>query len=81
MCDQTPLKTCDDTSVVEPRRLTVDHLRRAAESCRDLTDPVLMAKAWDEPAKPEVQPATNSPRRLSQLEHLSVLDNFDDSLT
>ena len=29
--------------------MTVDDLRRLAEACRDLDDPVVMAKAWDDP--------------------------------
>jgi hypothetical protein len=66
MCDQTPPKSRDDT---------LDHLRRAAERWRDLSDPEFMAKAWDEPATPDVQPVTNSPRRFGRL-----ADNFDDPL-
>lgn len=78
MSDQTPPKSRHDTPVVEPQRMTVEHLRRAADSCRDLGDPTLMAKAWDEPATSDVQPATNSPRRFGQLQNLSVPDTCDD---
>jgi hypothetical protein len=31
------------------QRLTVDELRRLAQARRDLDDPVVMAKAWDDP--------------------------------
>ena len=31
-------------------------------------------------ATPDVQPATNSPRRFGQLENLAASDNFDDPL-
>ena len=34
----------------------------------------------EQPATPDVQPATNSPRRFGQLQNLSVPDNFDDPL-
>jgi hypothetical protein len=77
MCDQTPPNSRDDTPVAEPRRVTVDDLRRAVDSVRDLSDPALMAKAWDEPTTRDVQPATNSPRRFAQLDNLSVPDDFD----
>jgi hypothetical protein len=55
----------------------VDDLRRAVDSVRDLSDPALMAKAWDEPTTRDVQPATNSPRRFGQLDNLSVPDDLD----
>jgi hypothetical protein len=60
--------------------LTVEDLRRAADSWRDLRDPVSMAKAWDEPVTFDVQSATNSPRRFGQLRSISVPDTFDDPL-
>jgi hypothetical protein len=41
----------------------------------------LMAKAWDEPAPADVQPAINSPRRFGRLENLSVPDTFNDALS
>jgi hypothetical protein len=75
-----PLKSRDDTSVDEPQRMTADRLRRTADSRRDPSDPVLMAKAWDEPETPGAQAATNSPRRFGQLQTLSVPDNVDDPL-
>lgn len=55
-------------------------MRRAADSWRDLRDPVLMALAWDEPVTSDLQPATNSPRRFGQLRSLSVHDIFDEPL-
>ena len=78
MSDQKPQTGQHDKPVGEPQRLTVDHLRRAAESCRNLSDPVLMAKAWDEAPTPNVPPATNTPRGFGQVLSLSVPDNFDD---
>jgi hypothetical protein len=42
---------------------------------------VLMAKGWDEPATPDVELATNFPRRFGQLRNLSVPDTFDDPIT
>jgi hypothetical protein len=80
MCDQQSPKSRDDTPLNEPQQITVDHLRRAAASWRGLSDPQLMAKAWDESATPDVQPATISPRRFGQLEDLAASDNFDDPL-
>jgi hypothetical protein len=80
MDDQTPPKSRRDTPAGMSRQLTVDDLRRAADSWRDLRDPVLMAKAWDEPVTSDVQPATNSPRRFGQLRSLSVPDTFDEPL-
>jgi hypothetical protein len=80
MCDQTPPKSRDDTPAAEPHPMTVEHLRQAADSCRELRDPVLMAEAWDEPAMHDVQPAANSPRKFGQLQNLSTPDNFDDPL-
>lgn len=74
MSDQTPPKSRDDTPVVEPQRMTVEHLRRVADSCRDLGDPTLMAKAWNEPT------TNDRPRRFGQLQNLSVPDAFDDPL-
>jgi hypothetical protein len=80
MSDQTPPKSHDDTSAIEPHRKAAEHLRRVADSCRSLGDPMLMAKAWDEPVTSDVQPATTSPRRFGKLENLSVPDTFDDPL-
>jgi hypothetical protein len=61
MCDQTPQKSRDDTPDGEPQEMPVDHLRRAADRWRNLGDPALMAKASDEIAAPDEQPATASP--------------------
>lgn len=72
MDDQTPPKSRRDTPAGMSQPLTVDDLRRAADRWRDLRDPVLMAKAWDEPVTSDMQPATNSPRRFGQLRSLSV---------
>jgi hypothetical protein len=80
MCDQPPPKSSHDRSADTPQTTTVEHLRRVADRWRDMSDPVLMAKAWDEPAPSDVQPATNSTRRFGQLENLAVPDNFDDPL-
>jgi hypothetical protein len=77
MCDKKPPKGSDDTSEGEPQRMTMDHLRRAADRWPDLRDPVLIVKAWDEPPTPDATSATNSPRRFGQLQNLSVPDNFD----
>jgi hypothetical protein len=62
MCNQKPPKGSDDTSEGGPQRMTVDHVRRAAGRGPEVTDPVLMAKAWDEPATPDLNAtsATNS---------------------
>jgi len=56
----------------------VDHLHQAADSWRDLSDPVLIAKAWDEPSMSDVQPATDScgdsaSSRISQLPTTSMI--------
>jgi hypothetical protein len=77
--DQRSFRAADVRSdaAEQPRRVTVDDLRRAVDSVRDLSDPALMAKAWDEPTTRDVQPATNSPRRFGQLDNLSVPDDFD----
>jgi hypothetical protein len=80
MCDQQSPESRDDTPLIEPQQITVDHLRRAADSWLGPSDPELMAKAWDESATPDVQSATNSPRRFGQLENLAASDNFDDPL-
>ena len=61
-------------------RMTAEQLRRAADACRDLDDPTLMAKAWDEPVTPDMQAATNTPRQFGQLQDLSVSDTFDNPL-
>jgi len=45
MDDQTPPKSRRDTPAGMSQPLTVDDLRRAADSWRDLRDPALMAKA------------------------------------
>lgn len=81
MCDQTSPEGRDVTSAAEPQQITVDHLRRAAQSCRDLGDPALMAKAWDELATPDLQSAADTPRVFGQLRSLSVPNNFDDPLS
>jgi hypothetical protein len=80
MCDQQSPKSRDDTPLIEPQRITVDHLGLAADSWRGLSDPELMAKAWDESATPDVQPATDSPLTFGQLENLAASDNFDNPL-
>ncbi|EFG75402.1 hypothetical protein HMPREF0591_4502 [Mycobacterium parascrofulaceum ATCC BAA-614] len=61
-------------------RMTAEQLRRAADACRDLDDPTLMAKAWDEPPPPDMQASTNTPRQFGQLQNLSVSDTFDNPL-
>jgi hypothetical protein len=76
MGDQTPPKSRRDTPAGMSQPLTVDDLRRAAGSRRDLRDAV----AWDEPVTSDVQPATKSPRRFGQLRSLSVPDTFDEPL-
>ena len=80
MCDQTPPKSRDDTPVLEPQRMTVEHLRRTARSWRGLSDPELMAKAGDEPAASDLPPTTSAPRTFGQLQNLPVPDSFDDPL-
>jgi hypothetical protein len=80
MCDQKPPKRRDDAPERTPRPMSVDDLRRAADSCRDLGDPALMAKAWDQPAMPDAQSTSDSPRIFGQLQNLAVPDNFDDRL-
>lgn len=61
MYDQTALPESRDLPfATELQRITVDHLRRMAKSCRDLGDPELMAKAWDEPETPEVRSAIDA---------------------
>jgi hypothetical protein len=80
MSEHTPRKSRRDTPAIEPQRMNVEHLRRVADSCRDLGDPTLMAKAWDEPATSDARSATNSLRRFGQLQDLSVPVTFDDSL-
>jgi hypothetical protein len=80
MCDQMPPKGSDDTPADMPRPMvTVENLRRMARSYWRLRDPMLMASAWDEPATPEVQPATMS-RSFGQLPSLTVPETFDDPL-
>lgn len=59
MCDRLPSKNRRDLAAGVPQRardvsasrqrLTVDDLHRLAQACRDLDDPVVMAKAWDDP--------------------------------
>jgi len=61
-------------------RVTAEHLRRSAVACRDLDDPTLTAKAWDEPVMRGLQAATNTRRRFGQLHNLSVTDTFNDPL-
>jgi len=46
------------------QRMTVEDLRKAADSCHDLEDPTLMARASDEPATVDMQLATSSPRKF-----------------
>jgi hypothetical protein len=60
--------------------MRAEQLRRTADACRDLDDPTLMAKAWDEPVTLDMQAATNTPRQFGQLQDLSVSDNFDNPL-
>jgi hypothetical protein len=60
--------------------MTMDHLRRAADNSQDLSDRVLMAKAWDESWATDVRQTTNPVRGLEQLRGLSVLGHHDDSL-
>jgi hypothetical protein len=59
MCDRLPSKNRRELAADVPQRardvsasrqrLTVDDLRRLAEACRDLVDPVVMARAWGDP--------------------------------
>ena len=80
MSDRKPPTSHRGTPGVQPQRMPVERLRELADNCRDLGDPTLMAKASDESAPSEVQPAVNSPRRFGQLRNLSVPDTFDDAL-
>ena len=93
MCDRLPSKNRRDLAADVPQRardvparrqpLTVDDLRRLAETCRDLDDPAVMATAWDDPydthegmraadSMHETAPTTNHPRRFGQLRTLAV---------
>ena len=80
MSDQTPPKSRRAMPAVEPQRMNVEHLRRVADSGRDLGDPTSMAKASDKDATSDVQSAPNSPRSFGQLQDLSVPVTFDDPL-
>jgi hypothetical protein len=101
MCDRLPSKNRRDLVADVPQRardvparrqrLTVDDLRRLAEACRDLDDPAVMAKAWDDPHDTgegmraagsihETAPAMKHPRRFGQLPNLAVRDTDDDPL-
>jgi hypothetical protein len=102
MCDRLPSKNRRDLAADVPQRardvparrqrLTVDDLRRLAEACRDLDDPVVMAKAWDDPhdtregmraadSMNETAPTMKHPRGFGQLPNLAVPDTVDDPLT
>ena len=61
--------------------VTTDDLRRAADLCQDLDDPVLMAQAWNEPVPYQERSETDSRREIVQLPNLEVPDNFDGSLS
>jgi hypothetical protein len=78
MCDQRSPRSRDDTPLNDPKQITVDQLRRAADRWRGLSDPEWMAKAWDESATRDGQSAIKSPRRFGRLEHLASSENFDD---
>lgn len=80
MSDQTPPKRDEDTHVAESQRVTTEHLRRVAENCRDLDDPTLTAKAWDEPAPSDVPQATSPAWRFGRLQNCSRPESFDDAL-
>jgi hypothetical protein len=98
MCDHLPSKNRRDLAADVPqpeqevpaRRqpLTVDDLRRLAEACRNLDDPAVTAKAWDDPhdiregmraadSMHETAPTTKHPRRFCQLPNLAVPENID----
>jgi hypothetical protein len=101
MYDRLPSKNRHDVAAdvpqgardVSARRqwLTVDDLRRLAQACRDLDDPVVMAKAWDGPhdtregvraadSMHETAPTMKHPRSFGQLPNLAVPDTVDDPL-
>jgi hypothetical protein len=52
---EIPPKCDRDAPVEQPRQVTLEHLRRLADNCRDLDDPTLMTKAWDESTPPETR--------------------------
>lgn len=101
MCDRLPSKNRRDLAADVPQRardvpasrqrLTVDDLRRLAEACRDLDDPVVMARAWADPndtregmraanSMHETAPTMKDPRRFGQLPNLAVPDTVEDPL-
>jgi hypothetical protein len=58
----------------------VENLRRAADNCRDLLGPALMAKAWDEATTHDMRSAPTYPRRFGDLPNTAVPDTFGDPL-
>lgn len=70
----------DEPQWVKVEEVKVEDLLRVADNCRDLLDPTVMAKAWDEPTTPDVQLAPTSPRRFGLLPNFAVSDTFDDPL-
>jgi hypothetical protein len=46
-------------AVANRHRVTVEDLRRFADSIRDLDDPVVMAHAWDRPDAEKYRPAVS----------------------
>jgi hypothetical protein len=98
MCDRLPSKNRHGLAADVPQRaldvsarrqrLTVDDLRRLAQACRDLDDPVVMAKAWDDPhdtrggvraadSTHKTAPTIKHPRRFGQPPNLAVPDTVD----
>lgn len=61
--------------------MTTGDLRRAADHCQDLDDPVLMGQAWDEPAPYQERLVTGSRREFGRLPDREVPDNFDGPLS
>jgi hypothetical protein len=70
----------DEPQWAKVEEVKVEDLLRVADNCRDLLDPTVMAKAWDEPTTPDVQLAPTSPRRFGLLPNFAVSDTFDDPL-
>jgi hypothetical protein len=80
MCDRMRRKSHDEEPVVQPPRITVDGLGRAAKSDENLSDAASMANAGDTSVTPDVHPSTKSPRTFGQFPSLGVPENFDDPL-
>jgi hypothetical protein len=76
MSEHMPPTSGRDTPTDEPQRAKVEDLLRVADNCRDLLDPTVMAKAWDDPTTPDVQLAPTSPRRFGHLPIIAVFRHF-----